>query len=494
MLDRGKVLINSGSSALAWPSCTEFTRLILAGVYSHGAAFRRGLLIKAMDPVHAPPLEIGFDPRPAIHLAWKVERESLGYRAVCALILLAYIVVLSFRLALGSNGDDPDGLTLVMIGVFAGGAFWTMTHSARQRSSLERFTRENFNLEMAASLLEAPHDRRLEAGIGGRQQRVLVYRDFEPFKCAGAAIGRWSFTVDVEKPAHTASGKSDLVPISLAEIDDLIAQQLPQSGFGDLITQRIVALRGTDAWTLPLVSRNDWAKQPTVALNEMALSDIVAMHPDFVREYLLFHDVRWDGELILTHAVKTTHKGRIFYIEASRFLLTPPFKEFRTVDTTNFHDHRLKTRISHFVGEVIASPFVVLGEVYNLIALFAAIGHSGRSLKREYRDSVEANPRYDYGATESTRREVMDEKFEHYFQKTDLDFAIKAFDQCIVELVCGYMETHGVDVSDLRKKVMAIYNSGILVQGGDVTAQAMAVGQGANATSSHNAQQTVLAS
>lgn len=494
MLDRGKVSINSNSSALAWPSCFEFTRLVLAGVYSRGAAFRRSLLVKAMDPIHAPPLEIGFDPRTAIHLAWKVERERLGYRAVCALILLAYVVALSLRLFLDSSEAGLDGLTVVLFGIFAVGAVWTMRHSARERGSLEQLTRENFSLEMAASLLEVPHDRRLDVGVGGSQQRVLVYKDFEPFKCAGAAIGRWSFTVDVGKAAHVASGISGLIPISLPQINELIAQELPQSGFGDMITRRIAALRGTDAWTLPYLSHNDWAKQPTVALNETTLADIVAMHPDVVREYLMFHDVRWDGELILTHAIKTTHRGRIFYIEASRFLLTPPFKEFRTVDTTNFHDRRLKTKISHFVGEAMASPFVVLGEVYNLIAFFAALGHSTRSLKREYRDSVEANPRFDYGATDSIRREVMDEKFEHYFQKTDLDFGIKAFDQCIVELVCGYMEDHGVDVSDLRKKAMAIYNSGIMVQGGDVTAQAMAVGQNASATTSHNAQRTVLTS
>ena len=76
---------------------------------------------------------------------------------------------------------------------------------------------------------------------------------------------------------------------------------------------------------------------------------------------------------------------------------------------------------------------------------------------------------------------MMDQKFDHFSQKADLDFAVKAFDQTVVELIYRYMEEHGVDVSDLRNKVTAIHNSGIWVQGGDVTAQAMAVGQGSNA-------------
>jgi hypothetical protein len=102
-------------------------------------------------------------------------------------------------------------------------------------------------------------------------------------------------------------------------------------------------------------------------------------------------------------------------------------------------------------------------------------------MKKAYLKSLETSPVFNYGADESTRRNMMDEKFEHFSQKADLDFAIKAFDQTIVELIYRYMQSHGVDVSDLRNKVMTIYNSGIMVQGGDVTAQAMAVGQGATA-------------
>jgi len=486
MLDRGKVLNNLSTPELAWQGCFEFTRLALAGVYTRGAAFRRQLLLKAMNPVQAPPLEIGCDPRPMTYLAWMVERGELTYRAFCVAVLMAYIGAALFYAGIVSTGRPPNIPLLILMGVFAVGAVWTMRHSARERSALERFSREHFNLDAVASLLDTPHDEKLDLGIGGDHQRLLVYRDYDPFRCAGAPIGRWSFTVDVEKPAQTGSGVSDLIPISLSQINQAIAEELPQSGFGDMVTRKIAALRGTDAWTLPLLAHDTWTRQPSVILNDSAVADIVARHPDLVREYLLFHDVRWNGELILTHAIKTTHRGRIFYIEASRFLLTPPFKEFKTVDNMHFRDRSLRTKVGRLVGEAMASPFLVLHETYNLLA-YTLLGHAIRRLKKEYRHSVEASPRFDYGAVDSTRREIMDENFEHYFQKTDLDFGIKAFDQCIVELICRYMEDHGVDISDLRKKAFAIYNSGILVQGGDVTAQAMAVGQGASAASTHEA-------
>jgi hypothetical protein len=197
----------------------------------------------------------------------------------------------------------------------------------------------------------------------------------------------------------------------------------------------------------------------------------------------MFHDIRWDGGLILTHIVRTVLKGKIFYIETSRFVLAPPSKGFKGVDTTNLDNKKLSTKIGEFFGVAIVSPFVVIAETYNLLA-FATLSRSINKIKKEYLESLQTNPMFNYGAADSTRREMTDAKFDHYSQKADLDFAVKAFDQTIVELVYKYMEDHGVDVSDLRNKVMTIYNSGIMVQGGDVTAQAMAVGQGATAQSS----------
>jgi hypothetical protein len=120
---------------------------------------------------------------------------------------------------------------------------------------------------------------------------------------------------------------------------------------------------------------------------------------------------------------------------------------------------------------------------YEFLAYYLGATRSTKRLTTAYFQSLKDNPIYNFGADESIRREMMDEKFDHYSQKADLDFAAKAFDQTIVELIYRYMEERGVDVSDLRNKVMTIYNSGIMVQGGDVTAQAMAIGQGASAQS-----------
>ncbi|WP_334529626.1 hypothetical protein [Bradyrhizobium sp. AZCC 2230] len=429
-----------------------------------------------MNPIAAPSLEIGLDPRPIVYLARKVESAEAAHRRLCAILLAMTVLAALFGM--------PE-VIYVLIFLFA--AVAVGKHKADVQGELDKFSKSKFNLGMAAQLLDAPHDRKLDVGLGSYEQRVLVYKDFDPFKFAGLPIGKWSFTVDIERPAQIASSVAKIHPISSAEIEAAIKRELPGSGFGDLLVRHIVAVRGEDAALLPMISREPNTKQPNVFLDEATVAQLAQQHPNLVRGYFLFHDIRWDGELILTHVVRTALQGRIFYIETSRFVLTPPSKEFKVVDSTNFYDKTLKTKVGGFIAGAIGSPFIVIAETYNLIAV-AMLGRSIARIKKDYEKSLETNPIFNYGSAESTRREMMDEKFDHFSQKADLDFAVKAFDQTIVELICSYMEDHGVDVSDLRNKAMTIYNSGLMVQGGDVTAQAMAVGQGATAQTSQAAK------
>jgi hypothetical protein len=464
-----KPKLGTETTGLVWQGCFDVMRIALSAVYSSGAGYRRKLLLKAMNPIAAPPMEIGINPRPLVYLAWEVEKQQAGYRKICAFLFALALVAFLFSMPLFIF------VLLVIVAAVVGGL-----HHARMQSALDAYTKNRFTSASASKLFDAPLAKGMGYGIGSADQRVLVHKDFDPFKFAGVPVGKWSFTVDVARPAQNASGTAELTPISISEIESGMRQDLAQSGFGDLVVREIIAVRGEDASILPMISNEPEIKQPDVNLPEQAIAEVSSKHPNLVRRYLLFHDIRWDGGLILTHVVRTTLQGRIFYIETSRFVLTPPSKEFKVVDSTNFYNETLKTKIGGFIAGALVSPFTVVGETYNLYA-FATLWRSINKLKRDYLKSLETSPVFNYGSDESTRRTMMDEKFDHFSQKADLDFAIKAFDQTIVELICRYMESHGVDVSDLRNKVMTIYNSGIMVQGGDVTAQAMAVGQGSTA-------------
>ncbi|MBR0959473.1 hypothetical protein [Bradyrhizobium japonicum] len=483
MLDQLQSMNVASIKQVGWRNCPEPLRLALAAVHTKGPAFRRQILGKAINPIAAPPFEVGLDPRPVVYLAWQLEERETRYRSICAGLVTAAIAAY-FAAA-------PPFAFFVLFIIAAG---YCGFHNSRIDTSPERFSKGRFNLATADELLSEGHAKELDFGVSPPNQRVIVHKNFNPFGSLGISTGKWAFTVDVGRPANTASGRAELLPISLSEIHSTLVSEIPKSDFGAITITDVIAVRGEDAPILPMrpriiptediVDEAPLSQQPRVNLDDIEISRVCERHPNLSRRYLLFHDVRWNGELILTHVVRTNLQGRTFYIETSRFVLTPPSKEFKAIDRKTFrYDYDLfNLELGKFLASAIASPLIAIAAAYNLFASIT-LWRSSNSTIRSYNRSLKEDPIYNYGSDESIRREMMDAQFDHFSQKADLDFAEKAFDQTIVELIFGYMEEHGVDISDLRNKVMTINNSGIIVQGGDVTAQAMAVGQGASAQS-----------
>jgi hypothetical protein len=104
--------------------------------------------------------------------------------------------------------------------------------------------------------------------------------------------------------------------------------------------------------------------------------------------------------------------------------------------------------------------------------------------KRARANEIKAEARYNFGAPQSVRAQMMGDEFLHYFQKIDLQYYEKAVDRILLESLVDFLGDHGIDTADLKETQSAIVNSGVIVQGGDVTAQSLAVGEGARAKTS----------
>jgi hypothetical protein len=71
--------------------------------------------------------------------------------------------------------------------------------------------------------------------------------------------------------------------------------------------------------------------------------------------------------------------------------------------------------------------------------------------------------------------------YANYFQLMDSELYEKSLNRCIFDSVIDFLEAHGIDVSALKETRTTIINSGILVKGGDVKADVLAVGERATA-------------
>jgi hypothetical protein len=131
---------------------------------------------------------------------------------------------------------------------------------------------------------------------------------------------------------------------------------------------------------------------------------------------------------------------------------------------------------------------LVTGPIYGVVAPLLLLGRFQEGLtdlfgtkERHRRRDIEEHPQFDYGAGQGFRSAFSSDRFDHYFQKADGDFYTKVLERVILSSIITFLDAHQIDTYDVRERQTMILNSGIIVQGGDVKAESLAVGAGAQA-------------
>jgi len=489
----------------------EAMRLVLAAAVTRGSTFRRNLLGQARNAVLAPPLEIGIDKARLLRHCQALEKRENMYR------LWFLGVAVAFAAAWLWFGADED--TLVPLAIAAGaaaaliGAVRELSTNARAR----QFTRDAFDFRRRPDASH-PNPDALHC-VGPADQNVVVYRDFFPFDFAGTPSGGWAIAIDTGKRAN-GSRDDDADPIAVEKLENALKQAVTPPSNTITTCRELLVVHGTDADILPQVRRADLVQQhraqvtlaptdiggytnghgyngylsgeaaasqsaasmhaPEVALAPDRLRAIAAAYPNLARRYLWFSTAAWGGDITFSNMIRFSLAGRILFVEHKRFLMAPIAAEYRGIDQKP-REKAADFFVSLFAG-AIKGPFAAV--LQPLVALGIAIESVSRSFGldvRRWEKAIEEAPRFNYGSETSLRRSMMSETLSHYYQRVDIECFSQSFDKVAIEALACVLEEHGIDVTDLRNKEMTIYNSGILVQSGDVSAEAIAVGQGAAA-------------
>jgi hypothetical protein len=165
----------------------------------------------------------------------------------------------------------------------------------------------------------------------------------------------------------------------------------------------------------------------------------------------------------------------------NRYLLTPLDTEYRRIDTLVSRTRWDAVKLG--LGALVVGPFAALAAWLKLLATLG--GRVRRILdlpKRRQRREIKKNPMFDYGVSQSLRESMSSHRFVHYFQRLDREMYVKILEREILDTIITFLEDHNIDTSDIRERQTTITNSGIIVQGGDIEAQSLAVGAEARAT------------
>jgi hypothetical protein len=306
---------------------------------------------------------------------------------------------------------------------------------------------------------------------------VTVYSGFSPFVGCGLDIGGWSLVVDLRRGKENLDGERlQPAPFQVDDLYECATERMRDLRLDRLGIESRLFVNGRDLDGLPWLLPNP-SSRPFASADPRVVEHFRHRPSDRVRHYLAVRIVDWQGELILSLFLRFSFTGDNLFCEASYFLLPPVIEKYHAVDDLNSAAD-LRT-----VGELLLRsllytvPLTVIAPFAVLQRMLAPFGQWQED--RRQRRLARQSPTYDRGAVTTVRERTMSRNYRHYFQKLDREMYVKLVEQQLLDAVITFLDDRNVDTSDLKQRRSTILNNGVIVSGGSIEAQNLAVGAGA---------------
>jgi len=446
----------------------QSTRLLCASaLLGHGRA-RQKIIDWFQDPNRAVALELGVDLRLAVQVARYAEARNRRYW--WAYFTVAFLTLLA---------SATVGVGLALLGALAASAIWARRKIQERNSLASMFWPELFDSDVVANRFPADLEAEELSALPSSDQNFFVYGGFLPFVGAGHDLGGWSVAVALDKSKEQFGQKETPQPFTIEELYANIDSGLDQLDLAAIEKRDCYFANGIDVrGNRPLLP--DIFGRPSQRLEPEVAAQYIFKDDEKVRHYRCYRIIGWGGELALSYYLRCSRRGNTLFVETKRFLLTPVASEYRAVDNmvpTDLHDVFAVVVTAVFVGP----SFAVVSPVWAIVELRRLWRDFWGSEDKERRELIERNPLFNYGTVQSLRQSLSSPQFRHYFQKIDGDFYNKLFEREVLDSLVEFLDDHNIDTSDLKERQTTILNSGVIVQGGDVNAESLAVGPGAEA-------------
>ena len=444
----------------------QSTRLLCASMLFDRAA-RQKLLSWLKDKNRAVALELGVDLELAAQVARFAEKRSrqgwLIYFVICVVSAISFITIVG-----------------PILGCIVAMCVWFARNRKEKNTFVPMFWAQNFDAGKIRTYFTAELEPEDTEAMPSADQNFFVFGGFSPFVGAGQDLGGWSVVIALDKPRADFGEVAKISPFHLKEVYDAIDVGLDDLKVQDIEKRDAFFARGTDlrgdSDLLPdIFGRPAQNLSPRVTVNYIYRDD------EKVRHYRCYRILDWGGELALSYYLRCSCRGNTLFVETKRYILTPLASAYRKVDNMTPMD------TPQIIGSLIAS--IVVGPVLTVLSPFWALFKIQEMIgklfsgaeERKRRELIERSPLFNYGATTSLRQWLSSGEYGHYFQKMDGDLYNKLFEHEVLDTLVEFLDAHGVDTSELKERQTTILNNGVMVQGGDVKAESLAVGAGSRA-------------
>lgn len=447
---------------------TDTTRFLCAAAYQD-RAFRNEVIEQVVDERHkaiAPSygVDLGVVARHClIAKRLQVRRDAL-LAVLFLLVMLLYVLESAFVLIplLGA-------LIVVLM------EMWFVDSVVVSNFSKGNFDPESVRLPLGNDLQDTVENRLADVAYE-QDGNIIVYSGYAPFVGSGFDLGGWSFTLRTDKGKEELGVSLDATPFGLEEIYDHLADAVMGLGLNQLVINDKLYVDGQEIRTDKRFLENPLAR-PYVGVDPRLVRSFVGKPTPGIRYYQSIHAVGWSGELVLSIFIRFENIENSLYAEVIDFLLPPVQEKYHRVD--NINPTLSLRRLSGILAKAIMQTPVVM-----ILAPVRTLGYVLRPYRlwqreRRIRRLIDMNLAYDYGAKTSIRESAASSDYRRYFQRLDQEMNRKVLERRILDAVIEFLDEKNIDTSDLKDRQQTILNEGVIVSGGSVQAESIAVGKGA---------------
>jgi|GEM_PF-236930 len=461
------------------PIKSDTTRCMAASVLQKGSLFRSRILHYVNERHKALAPEPGIDITFITKLCKFLENRDTKYLLTLCLLSTLYLLVV-FIVSLNASISGKWFIPVTILFFIA--AWIVRLHKGRVEYKwlTSFFLNEKYDPE--GILKEFKLNNNLESNevISQNTQNLLIYDGFVPFVGAGIELGGWSFAVDLSQPKGNLGQDENVLPFEIEDLYREIDVSLNELNLKGMQVHDVLIVKGNDIrkekWILP-----DLYTRPTGNVDSMTIKRFVNNSEPRIRHYKWIQVYDWGNEMVVSYFVRYSRHGKKMFVEVSVLLLTPIEDEYRSVDKIIPDDKSNMLQLG--IGYLFITPFYILYAWLALVGKFLSWFYKRSGFEeRRIREQIKNDPFYNYGSKTSLRQEISTHQFEHYFQRIDNEMYVKIIQKELLDTLVRFLDMHNIDTSDLKERQTTILNNGILVQRGDVRAETMAVGVGAQAS------------
>jgi len=323
-------------------------------------------------------------------------------------------------------------------------------------------------------------DPNLEQKIRETQNaNVVRYSSFTPFIGSGYPIGSWHRTFNITKGKQELEKSLPPLSFELLEMYEYLTEAIRELNIDGLSIKDKLYVHGEEIRDDQRFLAHPFAR-PRVQVASSLVRTFIEKPTHSIRYYKCLQVMPQKGELVLSIFLNFAKKRPYLHARAQYFLL-PPLKEIYYEEIDAVHPNLLVGKIWQLLKESIsAAPRLwILSPIELFKALLLPLQHQVELLR--IRKQIRENRNFDYGATNSIRQDASALLQRRYFHKLDADMHLKIIERQILESTVEFLEMKNIDTTELKKQQTTILNSGLIITGGAINADSIAVGDQAKA-------------